>query len=642
MSADATPPPPPPPPPGAAAHGATFQTGIDSLLELVAARSRGEVSSSAVEEAVSRLLREGGEGEGGDARPAAAAAPPAAAAAAAAPPAAAAAAAASGELVVDEDEEDYDNLDAPAPVPGAAADAASAAEGSGRGKKRPRAAAAATCSNDDDDDDDDGAGIDRSKNWDDLDAIPLGRQGAKMMVTFGDGRNPVPAAVEAALMGARGLVQSAIRDARVLRRKRKAEFNKARVAATRHTARPKSIGKEVSETLHQSTVDPDMLFRAIGGYDRLSYDPKCGFDLSELEGLFPEEMRSYQRYKKMQNAYAQSKEDHGEGEGGGGAHGGGGDGPVGKEGEDGASSAPSAEEDFGGHLGRRLKQFDARTEQMKERWYLRFSEVRQGSFVERVTNAEGRMWRDARKKRRQAKASGAGARSRNVTWESLPAGVVKFLHWLGFDLTSAIPPPNEETANALAFLAHDFMGKIVEKAIFLRYLAKRDEARDGVVSNGGGAEDGDDFLLQLRKEQLSLEDVERALRDSTVMSEPLYGAHTEGSKPQLYFGPGFEERLEMEVDEIMIGKKGKAEPSEEEEHFRQQEESLFAEMKKPPTKLEGVLDVLGEEHITEKMKQQRVDSKKTQKVNDLRKKTVSDRTGGARRKRGRRGKSSKD
>ena len=33
-----------------------------------------------------------------------------------------------------------------------------------------------------------------------------------------------PAAVEAALMGARGLVQSAIRDARVLRRKRKAEF----------------------------------------------------------------------------------------------------------------------------------------------------------------------------------------------------------------------------------------------------------------------------------------------------------------------------------------------------------------------------------------------------------------------------------
>ena len=74
MSADATP--PPPPPPGAAAHGATFQTGIDSLLELVAARSRGEVSSSAVEEAVSRLLREGGEGEGGDARPAAAAAPP--------------------------------------------------------------------------------------------------------------------------------------------------------------------------------------------------------------------------------------------------------------------------------------------------------------------------------------------------------------------------------------------------------------------------------------------------------------------------------------------------------------------------------------------------------------------------------------
>jgi hypothetical protein len=38
-----------------------------------------------------------------------------------------------------------------------------------------------------------------------------------------------------------------------------------------------------------------------------------------------------------------------------------------------------------------------------------------------------------------------------------------FLHWVGFDPTSALSPPNEETTQALAFLAHDFFGKIVEK-----------------------------------------------------------------------------------------------------------------------------------------------------------------------------------
>ena len=36
-----------------------------------------------------------------------------------------------------------------------------------------------------------------------LDSIPLGRAGAKMMVTFGDGPHPKPAAVSAALLGAR-------------------------------------------------------------------------------------------------------------------------------------------------------------------------------------------------------------------------------------------------------------------------------------------------------------------------------------------------------------------------------------------------------------------------------------------------------
>jgi hypothetical protein len=37
------------------------------------------------------------------------------------------------------------------------------------------------------------------------------------------------------------------------------------------------------------------------------------------------------------------------------------------------------------------------------------------------------------------------------------------LHWVGFDLASALSPPNEPTTQALGFLAYDFVGKIVEK-----------------------------------------------------------------------------------------------------------------------------------------------------------------------------------
>ena len=134
---------------------------------------------------------------------------------------------------------------------------------------------------------------------------------------------------------------------------------------------------------------------------------------------------------------------------------------------------------------------------------------------------------------------------------------------MGFDLTSSIPPPNEATANALAFLAYDFLGKVVEKAIFLRRLAQREKIRAGKgrgnvkgEDGDGDDDDGDDFLLELKgTDQLTMEDIDRSLNDSTIVSEPLYGATnsslggTGGSKPQLYFGPGFEERLEMEIEE---------------------------------------------------------------------------------------------
>ena len=367
--------------------------------------------------------------------------------------------------------------------------------------------------------------------------------------------------------GARRLIQFAVRDARALRRKHKAEYKKAQAATTLHGSRPRHIDQKTVDSViaGETTVDSSMLFRAIGGYDRLSYDPKCGFDVPELEVLFPEEMMAYQRWKRMQKAYAQSKEDRGDGEAM--------DGDDNEDNEDGNvgddekvdksddnKKKDDDEDAMGGHLNRRLQQFDARTELMKEKWYLSFSEVRQGSFIDKATGVDGRLWRQAQKK-----AKGKG-RNKAVTWESLPAGCVTFLHWVGFDLTSSIPPPNEATANALAFLAYDFMGKIVEKAIFLRRLAQREEIRanKGMENrkdennDDDDDDDGDDFLLELKgTDQLNVEDIDRALNDSTVVSEPLYGAANSslggtssgGSKPQLYFGPGFEERLEMEMEE---------------------------------------------------------------------------------------------
>jgi len=107
-------------------------------------------------------------------------------------------------------------------------------------------------------------------------------------------------------------------------------------------------------------------------------------------------------------------------------------------------------------------QFDLRTRRMIEEWYLAFSEVRQGSFLPRVSGAN-KKWNEYRKTLKRSRG-----RTMDVTWESLSAPTVKFLHWIGFNPRSGLQLPNEDTTQALAFLAHDFMGKITEKKISLK------------------------------------------------------------------------------------------------------------------------------------------------------------------------------
>jgi hypothetical protein len=78
-------------------------------------------------------------------------------------------------------------------------------------------------------------------------------------------------------------------------------------------------------------------------------------------------------------------------------------------------------------------------------------------LVQRGKSKGERQWDANRKKGRGRPMKNKG------NWESMSAPSVRFLHWVGFDPRSALPPPNEETTEALAFLGYDFMGRIVEK-----------------------------------------------------------------------------------------------------------------------------------------------------------------------------------
>ena len=106
----------------------------------------------------------------------------------------------------------------------------------------------------------------------------------------------------------------------------------------------------------------------------------------------------------------------------------------------------------------RLGNFDARTTHMKPDLYMKFSDVRKGSFLPRKKlSNETKEWAKANRK------AGRPSTKNRTTWTNLHPSSVVFLHWLGFDPMSSLPPPDEETTQVLGFLAHDFLGKIVEK-----------------------------------------------------------------------------------------------------------------------------------------------------------------------------------
>jgi len=412
-----------------------------------------------------------------------------------------------------------------------------------------------------------------------LDLIPMGHAAAKMMITFGDGPSPHPAAVQMALLGCRRCLQVAIKDARAIRRSQKAAYATARRQVHRFN---KSIMRKygkISSTAQ--AADSTMLYRAIDSYDKLAYDPKCGFDVEQLRQLFPEEIAAYERWKDMHEA-TQLEEENGVSV------------------EDAEESKPQNEQIVtGGHLQERAAQFDVRTDAMKGDWYMTFAEVRTGSFLPRRSQKktqEEKTWDATRTTTR--------GRTKDGVWDNMNSASVRFLHWLGFDPRSSLPPPGDETTQALAFLGYDIMGRIIETAIEIR-VRKR---------NGEGKE----TLLELNKgEQLCSTDIEKALGDASIKPVSLYSGSGEGQEEdkvsclagaQLYFGPGFEERLEMELDELVSGSKKRKQLSSEEQEIRKKEDAIFEELSKNPLFAVGI--ERGSNETTESAEAEKEPSKK--------------------------------
>lgn len=423
-------------------------------------------------------------------------------------------------------------------------------------------------------------------DWSIYETIPLGKQGAQMMTIFGDGKYPLEATVRATLIATRRKVQCTIQDARHVRRQQTELYRTAK----------NSIKAEKSHKPGKFKQDwsTELLFRANAGYDPLAYQPRCGFGKDDLQKLHPEELNAYQKWDEMHSAAAEATTtpngtvDDNSGE----------DPAEEKLGDDHHSETMNDTAVTVGHLEERAAHFDLRTNKMGSDWYMKYANIRQrGSFLPRHSGGRGSsdaMW-DATT--RQKRKTGEHA-TNGGGWTHMAASAVRFLHWVGFDpMSPALPPPTDDVTAALAFLAYDFFGRIVEKAIFLRNCQRQVDAgmeiNEVAISNyelGPG-------------EQLTEQDIQRAMDDPDIKPVPLYSVEskTRSLGPQLYFGPGFEDRLEMEMDEMLWdmnhAKKVNDKLSKEELLIRQQEDELFAQLAKPPTQ-DGIVALLQASHGT--------------------------------------------
>ncbi len=67
---------------------------------------------------------------------------------------------------------------------------------------------------------------------------------------------------------------------------------------------------------------------------------------------------------------------------------------------------------------------------------------------------------------------------------------------------------------------------------------------------------------------------------------------------------------------MVMGKEKETKLSEEEKNIRMQEDELFQKLSAPPSKLEGILDILGDEQQSENLAEQRLSDKKRLREKD--------------------------
>jgi hypothetical protein len=411
--------------------------------------------------------------------------------------------------------------------------------------------------------------------------IPLGYQGARMMTTFGDGKQPLPEAVAATLQGVRRMLQVAIQDARYLRRRHRQVY----ASAKRSVGADTKIAKEYKHVKFEFSTE--VLFKASEGHDPLAKEHKCGFAIGDLHILFPEELNAYMRWSVMnaETEAAQQQQQQQQPTNGGGTNNTN-ETPPEVVVVDHVEPATAATEDLlllltneeqavkDGHLQERAAMFDVRTHRMPDSWYMTYSELRQGSFL------------PPQRGRRGGSNNNTNNNSETSGWGKLTLPAIRFLHWCGFDPESpTLPPPNEDTVDALAFLGYDFVGRVVEKAIAIRKYGDNNNNKNKVPRQEQLLELDDNQQLTAHDIALAMEQLNPVpLYSSSSSSNNNGSSNSSGGAPAglirgvkahpLYFGPGFENRLEMEIEEFMIDRQ----LSPEEEQLRQQEDEFFANL----------------------------------------------------------------
>jgi len=98
-------------------------------------------------------------------------------------------------------------------------------------------------------------------------------------------------------------------------------------------------------------------------------------------------------------------------------------------------------------------------------------------------------------------------------------------------------------------------------------------------------------------QQLTKEDIDWALDDPDIKPRALHSTNENNAVPpaQLYFGPGFEERLELEMDEYVTRLVGatqsERELSSQELKAREEDSSLLSKMSRQPMQKDALNNI---------------------------------------------------